>query len=108
MSTFIKITFDKFYKRFESNELKDEKELLLFTDYLFFLSYYEFGDDASDYVQIWNDTFADLKIEEKSHIAQIFSINYHKFKINNNILIVENEINENEPYSIENIDDYSF
>ena len=108
MSTFIKITFDKFYKRFESKELKDEKELLLFTDYLFFLSYYEFGDDASDYVQIWNDTFVDLKIEEKSHIAQIFSINYHKFKINQNILIVENEINENEPYSIENIDDYSF
>jgi len=52
ISTFIRLTYDKFNMRFESNEFEDEKELLLFADYLFFLSYYEFEDDGSDYANI--------------------------------------------------------
>ena len=102
ISIFLKLTYDKLYKWFEKSQLKEEKELLLFADYLFFLSNYEFEDDAPDYVFIWNDTFEDLTIEEKSQLAKQFKI----FSINNNILSVENKING--PYSIENIDDYSF
>ena len=102
ISIFLKATYDKFYKWFEKSKLKEEKELLLFADYLFFLSNYEFEDDAPDYAIIWNDTFEDLVIEEKIKLAKQFKI----FSINNNILRVENKICE--PYSIENIDDYSF
>ena len=108
ISTFIKMTYQNFSKRFESNQLKDEKELLLFTDYMFFLSYYEFEDDASDYINIWNDTFVDLKLEDKNEIAKSFSIKGHIFKINSNALIVHNEKNGDDPYSINNLDDYSF
>ena len=108
ISIFIKLTYDKFFKRFENNQLNDEKELLLFSDYLFFLSYYEFDDDAFNYVKIWNDTFIDLKIDEKCQIAKTYSRGHYRFNISNNILKVENEINKNEPYFIENIDDYSF
>jgi hypothetical protein len=102
ISIFLKLTYDKFYKWFEKKQLDEEKKLLLFTDYLFFLSNYDFEDDAPDYVNIWNDTFEDLIIEEKRQFAKQFQ----RFSINNNILNVENDING--PYSIKNIDDYSF
>ena len=107
ISNFIRKTHQNFCKRFNVNQLKEEKEILLITDYLFFLSFYEFKDDGFDYVNIWNDIFVDLPIEEKNEIAKSFSKNYNNFKINDNTLIV-NKIDEEVTYSIENIDDYSF
>ena len=105
---FIKSTNDKFCKRFEGDFFKDEKELLLFTDYIFFLSYYPFMTyDAKEYVNLWNDTFIDMKIEDKINLAKYFSVNNFTFKLNNNILEVEDNLYD-ESYSIPNIDDYSF
>ena len=107
-ASFIKITNANFCKRFEGDQLKNEKELLLFTDYIFFLSFYPFMTyDAKEYVNIWNDTFIDTKIEDKINLAKSFSVNGFIFKLNNNVLTVEDNSN-GESYSIPNIDDYSF
>ena len=106
ISTFIARTYNNFYKRFEGNQFKDEKELLLFADYMFFLSHYKFGNEDRNYVHIWNDTFIDLKIEDKNQYAKGYSLDNYRFKINDNILNIERD--RNESYSIENIDDYSF
>ena len=108
MSTFIRKTNNNFRKRFKDSKIKDEKELLLFSDYIFFLSLYEFDDRANEYVNIWNDTFVDITIDEKIQIAKSFSFNHFKFKLRDNILTVENDLNGDEPYSIKNIDNYSF
>ena len=109
MSTFVRKTNDKYMKRFKDNTIKNEKELLLFCDYIFFLSLYEFDDAGNEYANIWNDTFADITFNEKNQIAKSFSFNHFKFNLlDNNILTVENDLSGDEPYSIENIDDYSF
>lgn len=107
-ANFIKSTNDNFCKRFEGDQFKNEKELLLFTDYIFFLSFYPFIIyDAKEYVNLWNDTFIDVKIEDKINLAKKFSVNDFTFKLDNNILSVEDNSND-ESYSIPNIDDYSF
>ena len=109
LSRFINKTYNNFYKRFENNQLKDEKEILLFTDYIFFISYFPFINlHAGEYANIWNDTFIDIKIEDKINIAKSFSIMNLNFKLDNNILKVENDLIEEEVYFISNIDDYSF
>ena len=106
ISSFITETYSNFNKRFEGNHLKDDKELLLFTDYIFFLSHYKFGNRDRDLVHIWNDTFVDLKIEDKNQLAKAYSLDNYRFKINDNILNIKND--RNRSYSIENLDDYSF
>ena len=63
--------------------------------------------DAKEYVNLWNDTFIDMKIEDKINLAKYFSVNNFTFKLNNNILEVEDNLYD-ESYSIPNIDDYSF
>ena len=70
ISTFIARTYNNFYKRFEGNQFKDEKELLLFADYMFFLSHYKFGNEDRNYVHIWNDTFIDLKMRIKINMPK--------------------------------------
>ena len=108
-SNFIENTNVNFCKRFGSEQLKDERELLLFTDYIFFLSYYPFIKyDADEYIAIWNDTFLDIKIEDKIKLAKSFSVDRFTFKLDNNILTVENNLKKPEIYSIPNIEDYSF
>ena len=109
MSTFLRKTNDNYKKRFKDDKINDEKELLLFCDYIFFLSLYEFEDAGYDYVNIWNDTFLDTTLDEKNRITTQFSFNHFKFKmLDNNILNVENDLGGYETYSIENINDYSF
>ena len=108
-SNFIDSTYDNFYKRFASDHLKDEKELLLFTDYIFFLSYYSFvkyNDD--DYINIWNDTLIDITIEEKINIIKTSSARRFTFTIENNNLEVKDKSKKIKDYSIPNIEDYSF
>ena len=107
-SRFIAHTNANFCKRFESDPIKDEKELLLFTDYIFFLSYYPFIKyDATEYAFIWNDTFLDMKIEDKIKLAESFSISLVSYKLDNNILKVIDNHQKEEMFSIPNIDDYS-
>ena len=108
ISIFINMTYENFNKRFDVEQLKDEKELLLFTDFMFFLSAYEFKDYGQDYINIWNDTFVDITIEDKNQICKSFSFNNHNFKIKDNTLISENAICGDGPYLIDNSDDYSF
>ena len=109
LSDFIIFTNENFLKRFESDELKEEKEILLFTDYLFFLSLYPFTTHvANEYMNIWNDTLSDMSIEDKIKLAKSFSINHLSFKLDNNILTVENDLKKREAYSIKNVEDYSF
>ena len=108
-SNFIDSTYDNFCKRFASDHLKDEKELLLFTDYIFFLSYYSFvkyNDD--DYINIWNDTLIDITIEEKINIVKSSSARRFTFTIENNNLEVKDKSKKIKDYSIPNIEDYSF
>ena len=108
-SNFIDSTYDNFCKRFASDHLKDEKELLLFTDYIFFLSYYSFvkyNDD--DYINIWNDTLIDITIEEKINIVKTSSARRFTFTIENNNLEVKDKSKKIKDYSIPNIEDYSF
>lgn len=108
-SNFIDNTNDNFCKRFESDYIKDEKELLLFTDYIFFLSYFSFvkyNDD--DYINIWNDTLLDIKIEDKINLAKTFSARRFSFIIENNTLTVKDKLKKIKDYSIPNIEDYSF
>ena len=108
ISEFLSQTYEKFYKRFEFSQLRDKNELLLFSDYLFFLSYYAFEDSAPDYVNIWNDTFIDITIDEKKCIAKSFSIIDQFFSLDKDKLLVKIGKNDEEIYKIDNIDDYSF
>ena len=108
ISQFLIQTHENFCKRFEFNKLNNEKELLLFSDFLFFLTYYEFEDHAPDYVNIWNDTLIDIKMDDKLSIAKTFSLIEHHFTIENDKLLVEIGKNAEETYQVDNIDDYSF
>lgn len=83
-----------------------EEDLLLFGDYLFFLSNYEFSDSGENYQEIWNCTFEDISIEKKIELVELKNKSTRNtFRIENNSLYIKNKINQ---YSISNINNYCF
>ena len=105
LSLFLSETYNNFCKRFLNKEMIEE-DLLLFGDYLFFLSNYEFSDSGENYQEIWNCTFEDISIEKKIELVELKNKSTRNtFRIENNTLYIKNKINQ---YSISNINNYCF
>ena len=109
LSFFVDNVFTKFSKRFLTCDFKSEEDLLLLEDFLFFLSHFSFSIFGQQYSNIWNDTFEDIRLEEKVKIAQKKSDTQTKFELKNNVLyVMKKHIFINTNYEIKNINDYSF
>lgn len=110
LSHFICNTYDNFSKKFLDKQMTEE-DILLFGDYLFFISNYQFIEQGEKYQFIWNNTFYDISVEEKKNIIQTLeslkksSGKKNIFKIDNNTLYIDDGINQ---YNIDNINNYSF
>ena len=109
LSHFLDLVYAKFKKKFFNKKLQsDSEDLNLFEDFMLFLSIYSFKDRALKYVNIWNDSFCDLTLEEKNKIVKMNSNELKHYEIKNNtLLFVKTFSNETITYSINEIDDYS-
>lgn len=109
LSHFLDMVYAKFKKKFFNKKLQSESEdLNLFEDFMLFLSIYSFKDRGLKYVNIWNDSFCDLTLEEKNKIVKMKSNDLKNYEIKNNtLLFVKTFSNEKITYNINEIDDYS-
>ena len=109
LSHFLDLVYAKFKKKFFNKKLQsDSEDLNLFEDFMLFLSIYSFKDRGFKYVNIWNDSFCDLTLEEKNKIVKMNSNELKHYEIKNNtLLFVKTFSNETITYSINEIDDYS-
>ena len=107
LSKFLNAVYEKFKYRFFNNNFKDESDILLFSDFLFFLSNFQFDNFNEKYIYIWNDSFFDFSYEEKIKIAENNSNNKFKFQINEHKLYFEKKYPIKTNFIINNIDDYS-
>ena len=61
---------DNFYIKFKNNNLKDEKDQLLFEDFLQLLSTYEFNGNEDRLISLWNYSFVPITIENINKIIE--------------------------------------
>jgi len=102
---------DNFYIKFKNNNLKDEKDQLLFEDFLQLLSTYEFNGNEDRLISLWNYSFVPITMENKNYIIQCQnSLNSSAKKKKIFELIENNSLNVIEKgnivLKIDNIDKY--
>ena len=61
---------ENFYIKFKNNNLKNEKDQLLFEDFLQLLSTYEFNGNENRLISLWNYSFVPITMENKNQIIQ--------------------------------------
>ena len=104
----IKTNFDK---RFKDNNLLEEKDQLLFEDFIQLLCIYSFNGNEERLIILWNQAFIPLTLEEKLLIIEKennwnkhgFGVTKYQLTENDNLNIIENG---KIVYSIPNISNY--
>ena len=96
--------------RFSNCTFKDEKDISLFIQFLFFIANYEFENFDNDYIDIWNESLNETLIDSrdmKKEIELVNLINGNNMKIELKGDNIEVKI-QNKYFIIKDVEKYSF
>ena len=119
LSKFIYRVYENFLSRFKSNKIFNDNidiinnnDLNLFTDFMIFLSSYDFTSEETKYQFMWKDSFKHSSFEEiKYHYNGLKMIKNHssigiELNLSDNNILDNNNTIDNLIINIDNIDNY--